>query len=52
MQAGLCALVVILAARRWTVNATISAGVEAGIEATSMLQPLLSMATVLFDAVA
>jgi hypothetical protein len=52
IQVGLCASSVVLAARRWTVNASIAAGLGAAVEFTCMLQPLLSVATVLFDAVA
>jgi ornithine cyclodeaminase/alanine dehydrogenase-like protein (mu-crystallin family) len=50
VQTGLCAAVAILATRRWAPNATIVAWLGAGVDATSMLQPLLSICLAGLDA--
>jgi hypothetical protein len=50
MQAGLCVLVVLLAGRRSTSDTSNTAQVATAVEVTSMLQPVLSIALALLDA--
>jgi hypothetical protein len=49
VQTGLCAGVAVLATRRWTPNATIAAWLGAAVDATSMLQPILSICLAALD---
>jgi hypothetical protein len=52
LQAGICAPVVLLAARRWTPNATIAAGVDAALDASALLQPVLGVGLAVSEAAA
>jgi hypothetical protein len=50
VQAGLCVLVVLLAARRSTSDTSNSAQVATAVDVTSMMQPVLSIALAIVDA--
>jgi hypothetical protein len=52
LQAGICAPVVLLAARRWTPNATIVAGVDKALDASALLQPVLGVGLAISEAAA
>jgi hypothetical protein len=48
LQTGICASVLLLAARRWAPNETIVAGLDAALGASAMLQPLIGIAGALY----
>jgi hypothetical protein len=50
LQAGICAPIALLAARRWVPNATIVALLDAALDASAMLQPLVGVALAVYEA--
>jgi hypothetical protein len=50
LQAGICAPIALLAARRWVPNATIVALLDAALDASAMLQPLIGVALAVYEA--
>jgi hypothetical protein len=52
VQAGVCGAVVILAARRARINATVAAWVSVALDVTSTMQPVLALCLAAFDALA
>jgi hypothetical protein len=51
LQAGICAPIALLAARRWAPNATIVALLDAALDASAMLQPLIGVVLAVYEAV-
>jgi hypothetical protein len=49
LQAGICAPIALLAARRWVPNATIVALLDAALDASAMLQPLIGVALAVYE---
>jgi hypothetical protein len=50
LQAGICAPIALLAARRWPPNATIAAWLDAALGASALLQPVLGILLALYEA--
>jgi hypothetical protein len=50
LQAGICAPIALLAARRWPPNATIAAWLDAALSASALLQPVLGILLALYEA--
>jgi hypothetical protein len=50
LQAGICAPIALLAARRWPPNATIAAWLDAALGASALLQPVLGVLLALYEA--
>jgi hypothetical protein len=50
LQAGICAPVALLAARRWTPNATVVAGLDAALDVSAVLQPAVGVLLAVYEA--